>query len=203
MTFPLVRVAYWRSLTISVWDSICDLNYSIIYFTNLRAFVIGACMLRIPMLSLWIFSLLNIQCQYLSLLISFSLKPILLDNKTTVSACFSGPFTQNIFFSILSHDCWSWDAFLECSKKMIIFLYNSVSLYLFIVEMRSLILRDISDWRLLIPDTLLLVMLCMLLFFLFCWSEIIFPVFSWLFFSSLSLCFPISTFCRVAFVANV
>ena len=43
------------------------------------------------------FSLMSVQCPFLSLLISLGLKTVLSDIKMATPACFLGPFAWNIF----------------------------------------------------------------------------------------------------------
>lgn len=53
----------------------------------------GSQMLRIGISSWWMFPLINMECAYLSLAVSFGLKIILSDIKMAILVCFFSPFT--------------------------------------------------------------------------------------------------------------
>ena len=79
---------------------VMKLYRSVWSFASVHEFVLvfGACMFTILTYSWLIDSLIRMKCPSLSLLISFSLKSILLDIKMATPACFLGPFAWNIFF---------------------------------------------------------------------------------------------------------
>ena len=113
-------------------------------------------MFRIETFSWWIFPLMNMKCPSSSCLITFGWKSILLDIRMATPACFLGPFAYKSFFLPFTlRQCLSM--FLRCVSCMqqnagSCLHIQSVSLCLFIGELSPLILRDIKERWLLVPD---------------------------------------------------
>ena len=114
---------------------------------------------------------MSIKCPSPSLLIDFSLKSVLLDIRMATPACFLGlfawkPFSQPFNLSRCLSLCLRC---VSCKQQNVgsCFRIQSLSLCLFIGELRPLILSDINDKWLLIPVIIFFVCVCVVEFVCF------------------------------------
>jgi hypothetical protein len=120
----------------------------------------GVEMFTIETFSWWIFPLMKNRCPSLSHLITFGWKSILLDIMISTPDCFLRPFAWMIFFHPFTHRyllsllLWCVSCMQQNFKSCLPF--QSVSLSLFMGELNPLILRDIKDRWLLLPDMFVL-----------------------------------------------
>ena len=107
---------------------------------------------------------MSMKCPSPSLLIDFSLKSILLDIRMATPACFLGPFAWKTFSQpfTLSRCLSLWLRCVSCKQQNVgsCFRIQSLSLCLFIGELRPLILSDINDQSLLITVIIFCVCVC-------------------------------------------
>ena len=86
------EIGVWKSPTINLWGSMCDLSFSNASFTNVGAIVFVAYIFRIGLSSWLIFPLMNMKYPSPLLWINFGWKSILLDSRMTTPAFFLGLF---------------------------------------------------------------------------------------------------------------
>ena len=116
---------------------------------------------------------MSIKCPSPSLLIDFSLKSVLLDIRMATPACFLGPFAWKNFSQpfTLSRCLSLCLRCVSCTQQNVgsCFRIQSLSLCLFIGELRPLILSDINDQWLLI---LVIIFVCVYVVEFVCFSSL-------------------------------
>ena len=100
-----------KSPTTSVLNSICDLNFSNVSFTNVGALIERS--------SWWIFPLMSMKCSSLSLLIIFAWKSVSLEIRIATPAYFLGSLAWTIilqpFFWVNAYLCDGVELSISCA----------------------------------------------------------------------------------------
>jgi hypothetical protein len=103
---------------------------------------------------------MNMYCSYVTIMISFGLKPILLDIKNGCASSFLKPICLGFIFTTLDSEVmflfYVEVCFYYSAKGRVWPCMSSVSLWLFIEELSPLILREITGLCLLSSVILLL-----------------------------------------------